>query len=168
MMITRESDYAIRMIRALKDGEQLTIEQICRKEQIPRQFAYKILKKLEKAGLVSIRRGAGGGCSLGRSLEGLTLLDIIHAADEEFFLTPCLKKGYHCEYASGDLPGQEPGDCADQELVGPPGQEPVGPSDQESAHSPVRQCTVHCELARIQRILEAELGRSTLDRLFGP
>ena len=31
MMITRESDYAVRMIRALKDGEQLTIEQICRK-----------------------------------------------------------------------------------------------------------------------------------------
>ena len=29
MMITRESDYAIRIIRALKDGEQLTIEQIC-------------------------------------------------------------------------------------------------------------------------------------------
>ena len=61
MMITRESDYAVRMIRALKDGEQLTIEQICRKEQVPRQFAYKILKKLEKAGLVRIRRGAGGG-----------------------------------------------------------------------------------------------------------
>ena len=39
MMITRESDYAVRMIRALKDGEQLTIEQICRKEQVPRQFA---------------------------------------------------------------------------------------------------------------------------------
>ena len=99
-MITRESDYAVRMIRALKDGEQLTIEQICRKEQVPRQFAYKILKKLEKAGLVRIRRGAGGGCSLGRGLDVLTLLDVIRATDEEFFLNPCLKQGYRCEYAA--------------------------------------------------------------------
>ena len=124
-MITRESDYAVRMIRALKDGEQLTIEQICRKEQVPRQFAYKILKKLEKA-------GAGGGCSLGRGLDVLTLLDVIRATDEEFFLNPCLKQGYRCEYAEG------------------------------SGHN----CLVHCELARVQAILERELRHKTLAELF--
>lgn len=131
-MITRESDYAVRMIRALKDGEQLTIEQICRKEQVPRQFAYKILKKLEKAGLVRIRRGAGGGCSLGRGLDVLTLLDVIRATDEEFFLNPCLKQGYRCEYAEG-----------------------IG-----------HKCLVHCELARVQAILERELRHRTLAELF--
>ena len=88
MMITRESDYAIRIIRALKDGELLPLEQICQRELVPKQFAYKILKKLERSGLVSIRRGAGGGCILNRSLADLTLLDIIKAADEEFFLNP--------------------------------------------------------------------------------
>lgn len=56
MMITRESDYAIRIIRALKDGELLPLEQICQRELVPKQFAYKILKKLERSGLVSIRR----------------------------------------------------------------------------------------------------------------
>ena len=55
MMITRESDYAIRIIRALKDGELLPLEQICQRELVPKQFAYKILKKLERSGLVSIR-----------------------------------------------------------------------------------------------------------------
>ena len=100
MMITRESDYAIRIIRALKDGEQLTIEQICLREKVPKQFAYKILKKLERSGLVSIRRGAGGRCMLSRSLEGLTLLDIIQAADEEFFLNPCLGGQFQCGYAA--------------------------------------------------------------------
>ena len=44
MMITRESDYAIRIIRALKDGELLPLEQICQRELVPKQFAYKILK----------------------------------------------------------------------------------------------------------------------------
>ena len=54
MMITRESDYGVRIIRALKDGGLMTIGQICERECIPKQFAYKILKKLELAGLVQI------------------------------------------------------------------------------------------------------------------
>ena len=101
MMITRESDYAIRIIRALKDGELLPLEQICQRELVPKQFAYKILKKLERSGLVSIRRGAGGGCILNRSLADLTLLDIIKAADEEFFLNPCLDT---VSYTSAAMP----------------------------------------------------------------
>ena len=116
-MITRESDYAIRIIRALKDGELLPLEQI--------------LKKLERSGLVSIRRGAGGGCILNRSLADLTLLDIIKAADEEFFLNPCLDSQYQCGYAAS-----------------------------------FDGCKVHCELARVQRVLEEELKRTSLDRLF--
>ena len=36
MMITRESDYAIRIIRALKDGELLPLEQICQRELVPK------------------------------------------------------------------------------------------------------------------------------------
>ena len=120
MMITRESDYAIRIIRALKDGELLPLEQICQRELVPKQFAYKILKKLERAVLVSIRRGAD-----------LTLLDIIKAADEEFFLNPCLDSQYQCGYAAS-----------------------------------FDGCKVHCELARVQRVLEEELKRTSLDRLF--
>ncbi len=131
MMITRESDYAIRIIRALKDGELLPLEQICQRELVPKQFAYKILKKLERSGLVSIRRGAGGGCLLNRSLADLTLLDIIKAADEEFFLNPCLDSQYQCGYAAS-----------------------------------FDGCKVHCELARVQRVLEEELKRTSLDRLF--
>lgn len=141
MMITREADYAVRIIRALRGGEQLTIEEICCVEQVPRQFAYKILKKLEKAGLVSIRRGAGGGCTLGRSLRELTLLDVIQAADPEFFLNPCLAKGYRCEYVRRAAEG-----------------------DEAAANS--HACSVHWELARVQRILEQELSAATLEQLF--
>lgn len=130
MLITRESDYGIRMIRALKGGEMLTITQICEKEEIPRQFAYKILKKLEKAGLVSIRRGAGGGCLLGKPIQKITLYDIIWAVDEEVFLTHCLKRGFQCDYA---------------------------------VHA--GSCKIHHELMRVQKILEAELSRYTMEEL---
>ncbi len=100
MMITRESDYGIRIIRALKDGEQLTIYQICDQQSIPRQFAYKILKKLDNAGLVQIRRGYKGGCLLARDLSEITLYDVIRATDEQFFLTHCLQEGYQCDFAT--------------------------------------------------------------------
>lgn len=100
MLITRESDYAVRIIRALKDKELLTIQDICELELVPKQFAYKILKKLEKAGLVLIRRGAGGGCLLGKPLEEITLYDIIAAVDEEFSVIHCLRSGAVCDYRS--------------------------------------------------------------------
>ena len=48
MFITRECDYAVRVIRALQ-GERLSVPEICEKEAITAPFAYKILKKLQKA-----------------------------------------------------------------------------------------------------------------------
>lgn len=157
MMITRESDYAIRTLRALKNGEQQTIEQICQRELVPRQFAYKILKKLDRAGMVSIRRGAGGGCSLGRSLETLTLLDVIQAIDRDFFLNPCLGTGYRCEYRNGSF-GQA--SSSDNRIA-------EGAYNMCGSDSDRRSCSVHWELARVQRVLEQELGKKTLDKLFG-
>ena len=53
------------------------------------------------------------------------------AADEEFFLNPCLDSQYQCGYAAS-----------------------------------FDGCKVHCELARVQRVLEEELKRTSLDRLF--
>lgn len=42
MIITRETDYAIRILRALADWEQKNIREISDEQMIPRQFAYKI------------------------------------------------------------------------------------------------------------------------------
>ncbi len=51
MTMTRESDYAVRIMRALSHGSLKTVKEICGEEAIPTQFAYKILKKLSNAGL---------------------------------------------------------------------------------------------------------------------
>lgn len=64
MLITRETDYAMRILRALSGGTQMTAQTISDLHQVPKPFAYKIIKKLSRAGLVSIARGAEGGCSL--------------------------------------------------------------------------------------------------------
>ena len=56
MLFTKESDYAIRVIRALQDGGKKTIKELCELEQIPSAFGYKILQKMNKSGLIEIRR----------------------------------------------------------------------------------------------------------------
>ena len=53
MFITRECDYAVRVVRALWGESRLSVSDICEKEAITAPFAYKILKKLQKAGYLT-------------------------------------------------------------------------------------------------------------------
>ena len=97
MFITRESDYAIRVIRALADGEIKTVHEICAVEKVPKQFAYKILKKLERGELVKIQRGAHGGYRLFRNASEITLHCILMAVSDNLFVNECLKEDIVCE-----------------------------------------------------------------------
>lgn len=72
MIITRETDYAIRILRSLADLQLKNIREISDEQLVPRQFAYKISKKLERAGFIEIIRGAQGGCRLTRDLHDIT------------------------------------------------------------------------------------------------
>ena len=64
MVITRETDYALRLLRVLLDGELHAVRDIAESELVPQAFAYKILIKLSKAGLVRSVRGTAGGFRL--------------------------------------------------------------------------------------------------------
>jgi len=96
MLITKEIDYAVRIVRDLCKGGRKTIDDICLNELIPRQFSYKILKKLEKAGMVQIFRGAGGGYSMAKEARDITLLDIITSINSEPLLNECLGRDCDC------------------------------------------------------------------------
>lgn len=96
MLITREMDYAIRIVRSLKKNEKRSAVEITQEEQVPLSFAYKVLKKLSKAKIVEISRGANGGYILNPKLIDLNLYDIIYAVDSEFLVTECLHKNYSC------------------------------------------------------------------------
>ena len=90
MLLTKESDYAIRIVRALKDGNKIRARDICEEEEIPEAFAYKILKKLERANLVHVSRGTRGGCVLVKDIGELSLYDIVLAIEPEFSITHCM------------------------------------------------------------------------------
>ncbi len=90
MLFTRESDYAIRIVRALKDGSKIKAHDICNREEIPEAFAYKILKKLEKADILKVIRGTNGGCVLLKNPDELYLYDIVIAIEPDFAVTRCI------------------------------------------------------------------------------
>ncbi|MBS7007506.1 RrF2 family transcriptional regulator [Anaerostipes sp.] len=96
MLISRETDYALRILRALSDGEKRSIEEICSLEATPKQFAYRIIKKLEKSGWIVITRGAEGGCRLTADLHDVSLHDLIHGLGSSFCINACFQEGYEC------------------------------------------------------------------------
>ena len=98
MLINRESDYALRILRTLADGEKHPVGDLCKNEDIPQQFCYKILKKLSDAGYVVSSRGVGGGCVLSADLKAITFLDLMKALDTDRFINACLKPGFVCEW----------------------------------------------------------------------
>jgi Rrf2 family protein len=98
LLITRETDYALRILRALSDGEQVTTGDICQRELLPKQFVYKILKKLEQAHLVQIARGADGGCRLIADLKKVNLYDLTEIMGADKLVSACMQPGFQCAW----------------------------------------------------------------------
>ena len=92
MIITRRSDYAMRICRVLHDGKVHNVREICQAEEIPKAFAYKILRELEMAGLVKSERGNQGGYYLNRPLSELTLYDVVNITEDDLAILHCMKE----------------------------------------------------------------------------
>lgn len=97
MLITRETDYALRILRALHQDGQLSATAIAQKEHMPKAITLKILKQLHAAGMVTSRRGPNGGYLLLRPCEGLYLTDLFQALNEPVYVNRCQQPGYQCE-----------------------------------------------------------------------
>jgi Rrf2 family protein len=104
MLISRECDYAIRIVRQLISGEKKRAEEICAAENVSVQFAYKILKKLEEGGLVNVYRGVQGGYSLAKEGNEITLYDIFIAMEDDLGISACLNQGYCCPMNTANNP----------------------------------------------------------------
>lgn len=102
MIITRKSDYAVRIFRALQDGRIHNVTEICERENVPRAFAYKILRELEMNGLVKSERGNKGGYYLNVSLDEVTLFDIITTMEEDVSMLHCMRE--ECDRNTSEHP----------------------------------------------------------------
>ncbi|MDR3160643.1 MAG: Rrf2 family transcriptional regulator [Spirochaetaceae bacterium] len=101
MRITTRGRYALRASLALarlgKDGSPVSINSLSEEEHISSVFLEQIFFKLRKAGIVSSVRGPGGGFCFARSLDKLTIKEILDAAGEDLDLTFCDKSKHDCE-----------------------------------------------------------------------
>lgn len=102
MLITRRSDYAMRIIRVLKDGQVHNVREICEKEDIPKAFTYKILRELEQAQLVKSERGNQGGYYLAKSLDELNIYDIVSITESDVAILHTMKT--ECDQNPSDMP----------------------------------------------------------------
>ena len=98
MIITKETDYALRILRVLLDGEKHSVAEMSETELIPNQSAYQILRKLSAGNLVRVRRGALGGCELSGDLDATSLYDLMEVMGERGVLCTCMEPGYVCHW----------------------------------------------------------------------
>ncbi len=91
MKITREADYALRIVAMLaKNGTQMEAKLLAEKNNIPYRFTLKILRKIVQAGYLKSFRGVNGGYMLNKAPSEITLRNIIEIIDGEITLNICL------------------------------------------------------------------------------
>jgi Rrf2 family transcriptional regulator, iron-sulfur cluster assembly transcription factor len=104
MQITRAGEYGVLGLMCLARrpfGAVVMIDEVSREEQIPKSFAAKIFQSLVRAGLVRSNRGTGGGFTLLKRPEEITVLDVIEAIEGKIALQRCMTEPAACEHSGG-------------------------------------------------------------------
>jgi Rrf2 family transcriptional regulator, iron-sulfur cluster assembly transcription factor len=93
MHLTMAGEYAIRTMMDLSArpfGATVSIPAVAAQWDIPESYLRKISAQLAKARLLTTHRGVGGGLSLARPAEEITLLDVMEAVEGPLSLNRCL------------------------------------------------------------------------------
>ena len=97
MKITREADYAVRIVYALMQAQSVVpASEISERTGVTLRFALKILRKLSAAGIDTAQKGASGGYRLLRDPAQLSLAEIIECIDGPFVISHCLNGEFDC------------------------------------------------------------------------
>ena len=102
MQFSVSIEYAIHgLIYLARAGSEKTVllADIAAAVKVPKEYMRKIFQTLTRAGLVTGRRGAGGGYRLGRPAEEVTLRDIVEAVEGSLPVYGCLHLRRQCEIA---------------------------------------------------------------------
>ena len=94
-MLSKKSKYAIRALLALAKHQEHTpvlISAVAEQERIPKKFLELILLELKNAGLLQSKKGKGGGYSLARQPEAISLGEVMRALDGPLAPLPCVSQ----------------------------------------------------------------------------
>jgi len=78
-------------------GKIVSISEICEAENLPEKFLAKIFQTLARASLVRSYRGAGGGFSLARPANKITVRELLESIQGPIYFVKCLSYLKDCE-----------------------------------------------------------------------
>lgn len=91
MGITREADYAIRIVYFLSEQKvKCDAKNIAESVAVGHRFALKILMKLVNAGVIVSFKGAKGGYSLAKDPMEVSMFEVMEAVDGKQYLNRCI------------------------------------------------------------------------------
>lgn len=105
MGITQECDYALRVVLFLTEkpaNEKIEARIISENLNIPLRFLLKLLRKLSMAGILNSFRGVGGGYTLAKNPEDITMKAVIEVIDGPIYVNRCLYDITYCNMNRGD------------------------------------------------------------------
>lgn len=110
-MLSKKAKYALNALVYLarnNDKGPILISEISEEQHIPKKFLESILLDLRNAGILSSKKGRGGGYYLLRSPEEVNMADVIRMFEGALALLPCVTYKYYerCE------------ECKDEETCG--------------------------------------------------
>ncbi|MFO1021906.1 MAG: Rrf2 family transcriptional regulator [Planctomycetales bacterium] len=90
-MLSQTVEYALRAVVHLADEspDARTTQQISEATQVPKPYLSKVLQSLCRSGIVRSQAGIGGGMSLARSPDDLTILEVVNAVDPIVRIETC-------------------------------------------------------------------------------
>jgi FeS assembly SUF system regulator len=102
LRISKLTDYGTVILACLAQHPQrmLTAAEVAEYTKVGLPTVSKLLKKLQRAGLVSSARGSHGGYQLSRPPSEITAAAILDALEGPFALTECSSEHSHCGIAS--------------------------------------------------------------------
>ena len=101
-MISKKTKYAISAVvylAGLEHRNPVLISEISKERKIPQKFLEAILLDLRRAGILSSKKGKGGGYYLLKNAEDINLAEILRLFDGPIALLPCVSLNYYekCE-----------------------------------------------------------------------
>ena len=96
LCLTKATDYAILALSYLEerpDEEVVSTKEIAENYAIPVELLAKVLQRLSKCGVVTAHQGRGGGYSLARPTEEISITEVVEAVEGPIAIAACLKEG---------------------------------------------------------------------------
>jgi Rrf2 family protein len=102
MLITRETDYAVRTVLYLaRDRDRsASVTEVADAMQIPKSFLAKVLQRLVRSHILTSMRGVNGGFRLAKKPSEISLLTILEAVQGPAAINVCAIDSKRCRLSA--------------------------------------------------------------------